>query len=160
MRATVSAALLPLLTLVGCASAGGPAATVNDMEIAGVWGFDVLLQESIRGTVTFTGDDRYTVRCQEDLTRPDPSQPLTARPGALEFQGCGATFRVRRGEDGRVVADVSRTVQEPYTAQGPCVQTRTYDDGSVRCVSYEDVIAYRQRQVQTHIELQPIVGMG
>jgi hypothetical protein len=130
--------------------------TVNAMGIAGVWSFDVLLETSIRGTVTFTGDDRFTVRCSDDLTRPDPPERLNTRAGGLEFRACGASFRVRKDEAGVLMADVGVTVREPYTAQGPCVQTRTYPDGSVRCVQYEDVIRYRSRQSRGRVELQPI----
>lgn len=153
-----AAALLALAAVAAsCASAGGPPASVNGLGIAGVWRFDVVLEESIRGTVTFTGDDRYVVRCIDDLTHPPPPALLTRRAGALEFRACGALFRVRDDGEGRIVADVSREVREPYTAQGPCVETRTYSDGSTRCVRYEDVIRYRTRTVRTRIELQPVV---
>lgn len=148
--------LIVAVGLAACATAGGPPATVRGMGIAGVWTFDVLLETSIRGTVTFTGDDRFTARCSDDLSRPDPPERLIPRSGGLEFAACGALFRVRMDDSGALMADVAVTVQEPYTAQGPCVQTRTDANGTVRCVQFEDVIRYRERQSRGRVELQPI----
>jgi hypothetical protein len=157
MREHVRAGVLAMIVgLAGCASAGGPAMTVNGMGIAGIWSFDVLLERSFRGTVTFTGDDRFTVRCIDDLGRPDPPERLTRGSGGLEFEGCGARFRVHVDDTGALVADVGVTIQEPYTAQGPCVRTQTNPDGTVRCVQFEDVIRYRTRQSRGRVELQPI----
>lgn len=154
---------LAAATVVGvgsaCASSGGPPLTVNDLGIAGVWSFDIVLEESIRGTVTFTGDDRFSVRCIDDLTRPPPPALLAQRAGALEFRGCGATFRVRDDGAGAIVADVSITVREPYSQQGPCIATRTFNDGSTRCVQWERVIAYRDRSVRGRVVLEPVVAM-
>lgn len=163
-RRTIRRRIGPALAVIvwagsACASSGGPPLTVNELGIAGVWSFDIVLEESIRGTVTFTGDDRYSVRCIEDTTRPPPPRLLTMRAGALEFRGCGATFQVRQGGDGEVVADVWHVVQEPYSQQGPCIATRTFNDGSVRCVQWERVIAYRDRTVRGRAVLEPIVSM-
>jgi hypothetical protein len=81
---------------------------------------------------------------------------LTPRSGGLEFSACGALFRVRKDETGALMADVAVTVQEPYTAQGPCVRTQTNPDGTVRCVQFEDVIRYRSRQSRVRSELRRI----
>lgn len=153
----LAAGVVPVLA---CASSPRPPATVNGMDLAGVWEFDVSLDGSIRGSVTFTGDDRYVVRCIEDLTRPPPPAMLRPRAGAVEFPACGATFRVRREEDGRVTAEVTRVIRRPYTAQGPCVETRVYDDGTVRCVRYENEIRYREQTLRTRVELTSVVGVG
>jgi hypothetical protein len=152
--------VLVLAGTTGCATSSGPPASVDSMNLAGVWSFDVVLEESIRGSVTLTGDDRYVAQCFEDFSRPDPPSLLQRRAGLLEFRACGATFRVRREEDGRVTADVTRQISRPYTAQGPCVETRTYDDGTVRCVRYENEIRYRQETVRQRIELTPMIEMG
>ncbi len=148
--------VLMAVGLGACASTGGPPATVRGMGIAGVWSFDVLLETSIRGTVRFTPDDRFTVQCSDDLSRPDPPEPLTPRSGSLEFAACGAVFRVRMDESGALMADVGVTVNEPYTTQGPCVRTQTNPDGTVRCVEYDNQISYRPRQSRGRVELQPI----
>ncbi|MBT8336635.1 MAG: hypothetical protein KJO11_08525 [Gemmatimonadetes bacterium] len=157
---TFAALVLGAVTTGACASSPRTTATVNAMDLAGVWEFDVQLDGSIRGTVTLTGNDRYVVRCIDDFTPALPPALLQQRAGAVEFRACGATFRVRREEDGRVTAEVTKVIRRPYTVQGPCVETRTYTDGTVRCVRYENEIRYRDQTLRTRVELEAVVSMG
>jgi hypothetical protein len=129
------------------------------MDLAGVWRFDVVLEGSIRGEVTFTGDDRYVVRCIDDLTRPDPPSLLSRRAGRLEFRACGGLFQVFRDESGEVVADVIRTIREPYRTR-VCAQTQTQPSGAVVCVRYDTVTRSRERTVRGRTVLEPVVSMG
>ena len=126
----------------------------------GTWRFDVVLQESIRGTVTFTAEDRYTVQCIDDTTRPNPPSPLGFGAGRVEWRGCGATFQTWRNDAGDVVSRASRTVRRQVSSERVCTNWEQLPTGARQCIGWDDRPIWSDRVVQAQFAMERVSGAG
>jgi len=147
LRVTVLVALS--VALCGCASPGGGGSGLGAPVLSGAYELRGALtrdgaDDGFPHTVTFLGNDMYTIVKHLQIGRPDPPRRAQASGDYVRIAFDGLEVRIRRGPAGGLAAEVRGTYVTSERRVDYCVRYAVDDSGRRYCAEYGE------RIIQTH----------